>query len=141
CKPKFSMMAILFAGVFVGGVSGVGLAAVATPLLELTSAKIADAVSGSPLIGAMIISLVWSIFLMSPASSAAIAIALQLDPISSTTALIGCSAQFAGWTAMSFIQNELGSNIAQLLITPKVHVPNFVKRPALVAGPFLSAVI
>ncbi|MBU5466232.1 PTS sugar transporter subunit IIC [Virgibacillus sp. MSJ-26] len=140
-KTKLDMMAIPFAGVFVGGVSGVGIAAVVTPLLELTSAKIADAVSGSPLIGAMIISLVWSIFLMSPASSAAIAIALQLDPISSAAALIGCTAQFAGWTAMSFKQNELGANIAQSLITPKVQVPNLVKRPALVAGPFLSAVI
>lgn len=140
-KTKLDMMAIPFAGVFAGGVSGVGIAAVITPLLELMSAQIADAVSGSPLIGAMVISLVWSIFLMSPASSAAIAIALQLDPISSAAALIGCTAQFAGWTAMSYKQNEMGANIAQSLITPKVQVPNLVKKPMLVVGPFLSSVI
>lgn len=140
-KTKLDMMAIPFAGVFAGGVSGYGIAAVVTPLLEMTSGKITDAVAGQPLIGAMIISLVWSIFLMSPASSAAIAIALQLDPVTSAAALIGCTAQFAGWTAMSFRQNDLGANIAQSLLTPKVQVPNLVKNPKLVAGPFLSAII
>ena len=78
---------------------------------------------------------------MSPASSAAIAIALQLDPVSSAAALIGCTAQFAGWTAMSFKQNDLGANIAQSFLTPKVQVPNIVKNPLLVIGPFLSSVI
>ncbi|WP_085993207.1 PTS transporter subunit IIC [Oceanobacillus senegalensis] len=140
-KTKLDMMSIPFAAVFVGGVFGVGVAAVVTPLLELLSAQIADAVSGSPIIGSMVISLVWSIFLMSPASSAAIAIALQLDPVSSAAALIGCTAQFAGWTAMSLRQNDIGANIAQSFITPKVQVPNLVKNPRLVIGPFLSAII
>lgn len=78
---------------------------------------------------------------MSPASSAAIAIALQLDPVSSAAALIGCTAQFAGWTAMSWKQNDLGANIAQSFLTPKVQVPNIVKNPRLVIGPFLASVI
>lgn len=140
-KTKLDMMSIPFAAIFVGGVVGVGLAAVVTPLLEWLSAQIATAVSGSPLIGSMVISLIWSIFLMSPASSAAIAIALQLDPVSSAAALIGCTAQFAGWTAMSFRQNDIGANIAQSFLTPKVQVPNLVKNPRLVVGPFLSAII
>lgn len=68
---------------------------------------------------------------MSPASSAAIAIALQLDPVSSAAALIGCTAQFAGFTAMSYKQNDLGANIAQSFLTPKVQLPNLVKNPFL----------
>ena len=55
---------------------------------------------------------------MSPASSAAIAIALQLDPVSSAAALIGCTAQFAGFTAMSFKHNAFGANIAQSFLKP-----------------------
>ncbi|RLL40392.1 PTS sugar transporter subunit IIC [Oceanobacillus piezotolerans] len=140
-KTKLDMMSIPFAAIFVGGVVGVGLAAVVTPLLEWLSAQIATGVSGSPLIGSMVIALIWSIFLMSPASSAAIAIALQLDPVSSAAALIGCTAQFAGWTAMSFRQNDIGANIAQSFLTPKVQVPNLVKNPRLVIGPFLSSLI
>lgn len=140
-KTKLDMLAIPFSGIFVGGVSGVFLAAITTPLLEILSGFIARSVEGSPFIGSIVIALVWSIFLMSPASSAAIAIALQLDPISSAAALIGCTAQFAGWTAMSWKQNDLGGNIAQSFLTPKVQVPNIVKNPRLVAGPFLSSII
>ncbi len=140
-KTKLDMLAIPFAAILIGGVVGVGLAAVTTPLLEQLSRFIASSVSGSPLVGSIVIALVWSIFLMSPASSAAIAIALQLDPVSSAAALIGCTAQFAGWTAMSFKENDLGANIAQSFLTPKVQVPNLVKNPCLVIGPFLSSVI
>ncbi|MEI4770636.1 PTS sugar transporter subunit IIC [Psychrobacillus sp. FJAT-51614] len=140
-KTKLDMLAIPFASILIGGVAGVGLAAVTTPLLESLSSFIANSVSGSPLIGSIVIALVWSIFLMSPASSAAIAIALQLDPVSSAAALIGCTAQFAGFTAMSWKQNDLGANIAQSFLTPKVQVPNIVKNPRLVIGPFLASVI
>ncbi|WP_075619800.1 PTS transporter subunit IIC [Paenisporosarcina indica] len=140
-KTKLDMLAIPFAAIFVGGVAGVALAAVTTPLLQQLSSFITNSVSGSPLIGSIVIALVWSIFLMSPASSAAIAIALQLDPVSSAAALIGCTAQFAGWTAMSFKQNDLGANIAQSFLTPKVQVPNIVKNPRLIVGPFLASII
>lgn len=140
-KTKLDMMAIPFAAVFVGGLVGVGLAAVITPLLNTLSKFIAESVAGSPILGSIVLSVVWSIFLMSPASSAAIAIALQLDPVSSAAALIGCTAQFAGWTAMSFRQNQIGANIAQSFITPKVQVPNLVKNPWTAIGPFISAIV
>src|SRR5699024_11791334 len=52
-----------------------------------------------------------------------------------------CYARFTGWRANSLKQNNHGVNIFQSLITPKVQVPNLAKRPALVARPFLSAVI
>ncbi len=140
-KTKLDMMAIPFAAIFTGGIAGVFLAMVTTPMLQWLSAQITAAVKGYPLLGSIVIALVWSIFLMSPASSAAIAIALQLDPVSSAAALIGCTAQFAGFTAMSLKQNDLGANIAQSLITPKVQFPNLVKNPRLAIPPFISAII
>ncbi|WP_018661579.1 PTS transporter subunit IIC [Heyndrickxia acidiproducens] len=140
-KTKLDMMAIPFAAVLVGGVAGVGLAAVTTPFLQWLSGEITTSVQGSPLLGSMIVSLVWSILLMSPASSAALAIALQLDPVSSAAALIGCTVQFVGFTAMSLKQNDWGGNIAQSLITPKVQFPNLVKNPRLVIPPFISSMI
>jgi len=140
-RTKLDMMAIPFAAVLVGGVAGVGLAAVTTPLLQWISGQITASVDGSPLLGSMVVSLVWSILLMTPASSAALAIALQLDPVSSAAALIGCTVQFVGFTAMSFKQNDLGANIAQSLITPKVQFPNLVKNPRLVIPPFISSII
>ncbi|WP_026694238.1 PTS transporter subunit IIC [Peribacillus kribbensis] len=140
-RTKLDMMAIPFAAILAGGIAGVGLAAVTTPLLQKISEEITTSVQGSPIIASMVIALVWSILLMSPASSAAIAIALQLDPVSSAAALIGCTAQFAGFTAMSLRQNDLGGFLAQVLVTPKVQFPNLIKNPRLVIPTFVSAVV
>ncbi|MFJ6412774.1 hypothetical protein CHI12_05615 [Terribacillus saccharophilus] len=140
-KTPLDMMAIPFAAVLVGGIAGAGLAAVTTPLLTWMSGQITNSVTGSPLLASIVISLVWSILLMTPASSAALAIALQLDPVSSAAALIGCTAQFVGFTFMSIRQNDLGGFLAQFVITPKVQFPNLIKNPALVIPPFVAAVV
>jgi uncharacterized membrane protein len=102
---------------------------------------IANSVTISPIIGSSVVALAWSILLMTPASSAALAIALQLDPVSSAAALIGCTAQFVGFTIMSFRENKIGANIAQGLITPKIQFANLTLHPQMVIPPFISAVI
>ncbi|WP_234121884.1 PTS transporter subunit IIC [Clostridium hydrogenum] len=140
-KTRLDMMAIPFSAVVVGGIAGLGLAAVTTPALNWLSAQIAYSVKVSPLIGSALVSLAWSILLMTPASSAAIAIALKLDPVSSAAALIGCTVQFVGFTIMSFRENEAGANIAQGLITPKVQFPNIIKNPKLVIPTFIASFV
>ncbi|MFT8317743.1 MAG: PTS sugar transporter subunit IIC [Sporolactobacillus sp.] len=140
-KTKFDMMAIPFCSVLVGGLVGYGLAQVVTPALNWVSGQITQSVQGSPLIASMVIALVWSIFLMSPASSAALAIALHLDPVSSAAALIGCTVQFVGFTVMSFKENDFGGFFAQAFVTPKVQFPNLVKNPLLVIPPFVAAMV
>ena len=140
-KTKLDLMAVPIAAILVGGTLGVGLASVTTPLLNTISAQITIAVQGSPLVGSMVIALIFSILLMSPASSAALAIALQLDPVSSAAALIGCTVQFVGFTAMSRKDNDLGGFLAQAVVTPKVQFPNLIKNPRLVIPPFIAAII
>ncbi|MFT8321457.1 MAG: PTS sugar transporter subunit IIC [Bacillus sp. (in: firmicutes)] len=140
-KTILDMIAIPAGSILVGGFAGVGLAHVTTPLLTWMSAQITHSVEGSPLLAPMVISLAWSILLMTPASSAALAIALQMDPVSSAAALIGCTVQFVGFTAMSIRQNDLGGFLAQSIITPKVQFPNLVKNPLLIIPPFVAAVI
>lgn len=140
-KTKLDMMAVPMSAILVGGVAGAGLAAVTTPLLNSISSQITAAVQGSPLVGSMVIALIFSILLMTPASSAALAIALQLDPVSSAAALIGCTVQFVGFTAMSRKENDLGGFLAQAIVTPKVQFPNLIKNPRLVIPPFVAAVV
>ncbi|MBD3107137.1 PTS sugar transporter subunit IIC [Bacillus sp. AGMB 02131] len=140
-KTKLDIMAIPLGAVLIGGVSGVGLAAVTTPLLTWLSAQITASVQGSPVIGSIVIALVWSLLLMTPASSAALAIALQLDPVSSAAALIGCTVQFVGFTVMSRKDNDLGGILAQIVVTPKVQFPNLIKKPIYIIPPFVAAAI
>jgi uncharacterized membrane protein len=134
-KTPLDMMLVPLGATLVGGIAGLGLAAVTTPLLLNVSAFIAKTMQINPLVGSISVSLVWALFLMTPASSAALAIALTLDPISSAAALIGTTSQFVAFTVMSFRQNNLGANIAQGIMTPKVQFPN------LLVPSLLSAIV
>ncbi|WP_050614089.1 PTS transporter subunit IIC [Bacillus testis] len=140
-KTKLDIMAIPLGAVLVGGVSGVYLAKVTTPLLNWISSQITESVQGSPVLGSIVIALVFSLLLMTPASSAALAIALQLDPVSSAAALIGCTVQFVGFTYMSRKDNDFGGFLAQAVITPKVQFPNLIKNPLYLIPPFVAAAI
>ncbi|WP_019244030.1 MULTISPECIES: PTS transporter subunit IIC [Bacillus] len=140
-KTKLDIMAIPLAAIFVGGIAGVGLAKVTTPLLNWISGQITESVSGSPLIGSIVLALVFSLLLMTPASSAALAIALQLDPVSSAAALIGCTVQFVGFTLMSLKDNDLGGFLAQSVVTPKVQFPNLIKNPIYLVPTLIAAAI
>lgn len=140
-KTPLDMVLVPFGALAVGIGFGLVVAAVVTPALLAVSAYIAHSMQVSPVLGSMVISVVWALFLMTPASSAALAVALMLDPISSAAALIGTTAQFVGFTVMSFRQNNLGANIAQGLVTPKVQFPNLLINPYLLVPTVVSAAV
>ncbi|WP_283679720.1 PTS sugar transporter subunit IIC [Lentilactobacillus sp. Marseille-Q4993] len=140
-KTPLDMMLVPLAATLVGSIVGLGLASVTTPALNWLSAFIAQSMQVNPLIGSVVISLAWSLFLMTPASSAALAVAIMLDPLSSGAALIGTTAQFVGFTIISWRQNDLGANIAQGIITPKVQFPNLLANPRLAIPTFTAAAI
>ncbi len=140
-KTPLDMMAVPVAALLVGGVSGIMLAKVMTPFLTTTSTIISDAVSGSPILGSMILSVLWGLFLMSPASSAALSVALALNPMACGAMLIGTTAQYFSFSIGSLKANDLGGYLAQALCTPKVQLPNIIKNPKLLIGPTLASAI
>lgn len=139
-KTPLDMVLVPFGALAVGISFGLLVAAVVTPALLAVSAYIAHSMQVSPVLGSAVISVVWALFLMTPASSVALAVALTLDPVSSAAALIGTTAQFVAFTAMSWRQNNLGANIAQGLVTPKVQFPNILINPYLLVPSVVSAV-
>lgn len=140
-KTPLDMMLVPLAATLVGSIVGLGLASVTTPALNWLSAFIAESMKVNPLLGSMCVSLAWSIFLMTPASSAALAVAVMLDPLSAGAALIGTTAQFVGFTVISWRQNDIGANIAQGVITPKVQFPNLLANPRLELPSMIAAVV
>lgn len=66
---------------------------------------------------------------------------LDLVLVPFAVALIGTTVGFVVFTAMSFKQNNLGGNIAQTLVTPKVQFPNLLKSPILAVGPLVIAMV
>lgn len=140
-KTPLDMMLVPLAATLVGAIAGLGFASVTTPALNWLSAFIAQSMQVNPLIGSMAVSFAWALFLMTPASSAALAVAVMLSPLAAGAALIGTTAQFVGFTAISWRQNDLGANIAQGIITPKVQFPNLLENPRLAIPSFISAVV
>lgn len=138
-KTPLDLVLVPFAVSLVGSLSGLVFGYVTTPALNWISEKLAETMGVSPVLGSIVVSVAWFLFLMTPASSAALAIAVQLDPMSSGAALIGTTVGFVVFTAMSFKENNWGGNIAQTLVTPKVQFANLLKRPIYFAGPVAIA--
>ncbi|KGH82106.1 PTS transporter subunit IIC [Oenococcus oeni] len=140
-KTPLDMFIVPFCATLVGSLVGLAAASVTTPFLNWVSENLANTMKVNPVLGAVVVSFAWFWFLMTPTSSAALAVAVNLDPISAGAALIGCCAAFSGYTAMSFNQNDPGANIARGLITPKVQFPNIIKSPLTAIGPMVSAML
>ncbi|MCT8390043.1 PTS sugar transporter subunit IIC [Leuconostoc holzapfelii] len=138
-KTPLDMMLVPFAATLAGTFFGLGTASVTTPFLNWVSETLASTMKVNPFLGAFVVSVVWFLFLMTPASSAALAIAVMLDPLSGGAALIGTTAGFVVYTAMGWTQNDLGANFAQTIVTPKVQFPNLLKSPLLMFGPAVVA--
>ncbi len=138
-KTPLDMMLVPFGAVLAGTFFGLATASVTTPFLNWVSESLASTMKINPFLGAFVVSVVWFLFLMTPASSAALAIAVMLDPLSGGAALIGTTAGFVVYTAMGWKQNDLGANFAQTIVTPKVQFPNLLKSPLLMFGPALIA--
>src|SRR5699024_8253713 len=49
--------------------------------------------------------------------------------------------QFVAFTVMSWRQNELGANIAQGIVTPKLQFPNLLLNPYLLVPSLVSAAV
>ncbi|MDR3189712.1 MAG: PTS sugar transporter subunit IIC [Lactobacillaceae bacterium] len=138
-KTPLDMLLVPLAAATGGSIFGLGAAAVTTPFLNWISESLADTMGVNPMLGAAVVSVAWFTFLMTPASSAALAIAVMLDPLSAGAALIGTASGFIMYTAMGWAQNNWGARMATLLGTPKIQFPNLLKNPVLYVGPAVIA--
>lgn len=135
------MMTIPTLSLLGGGLAGVGLAQVITPVLLVVSETVSGAVAGSPVIGSSVMAAMFGLFLMSPLSSAALSIALSMSPMVNGAMLIGTTAQYFAFSILSFKENDLGGYVAQGLCTPKVQLPNIINNPMILVGPTIASAI
>ncbi len=81
-KTPLDMFIVHFCATLVGSLVGLAAASVTTPFLNWVSENLANTMKVNPVLGAVVVSFAWFWFLMTPASSAALAVAVNLDPIS-----------------------------------------------------------
>ncbi|MGR8838226.1 PTS sugar transporter subunit IIC [Leuconostoc falkenbergense] len=144
-KTPLDMVIVPAATTIVGTVAGYYLAAVTTPILVAIGAFIASSVAVNPIIGTAVVAMVFGALTMTPASAAALAVAIGATGVTSPEAagaiLVGTTAVFVGFPAMSFHENKIGATIAQGIVTPKIQFPNLTENPALIIPPMIGAAI
>lgn len=144
-KTPLDMVIVPAATTIVGTVAGYYLAAVTTPILVAIGAFIASSVAYNPIIGTAVVAMVFGALTMTPASAAALAVAIGATGVTSPEAagaiLIGTTAVFVGFPAISFHENKIGATIAQGIVTPKIQFPNLTENPALIIPPMIGAAI
>jgi len=144
-KTPLDMVIVPAATTIVGTVSGYYLAMITTPALVAVGQFIAASVAISPIIGTAVVAMVFGALTMTPASAAALAVAIGATGVTSPEAagaiLIGTTAVFVGFPAMSFHENKIGATIAQGIVTPKIQFPNLTENSALIIPPMVGAAI
>ncbi len=119
--------AVVVVGVLAAGTVGPPIAA----FMEGLGAFIMWATELRPLPMGILVALVMGWALTSPISSAALAIALQLEGVAAGAALAGCAAHMVGFAVASFPDNGWGGLISQGLGTSMLQVPNIIRRPII----------
>lgn len=140
-KTKLDMMIVPLTSILIGGLFGYYISSMITPILNTIGATITNATQSNLLLSSIVISVLWGILIMSPASSVALAIALSLNGEASAAALVGCTAQFIGFTIMSLKENDLGGIIALFVCTPKIQLPNVTKNFQLMIPTLIASAI
>ncbi len=131
-ETPFDLMAVPILSIGISSFVGIWLANIIQPILTAAGGFIMDSASGSPLWTTVIVAVIWGMLLISPASSSALAIALNLEGIAGGAALAGCAAQFAGMAFISIKENDLGGFLAQVMCTPTIQFPNITKNPYII---------
>ncbi|TVX88268.1 PTS sugar transporter subunit IIC [Paenibacillus agilis] len=144
-RTPVDMMLVPLASIVLAGLLGLWLSAVITPILNTVGGFIKTAAEINLFICSIVLAVVWGLLLLSPASSAALAIALNLEGVAGGAALAGCAAPFIAFALISAKENDIGGILAQAICTPKVQLPNITKNlkiiiPSVVASAVMGPV-
>ncbi len=94
-----------------------------------------------PLAMGIAVSLVMSLVILSPLSSAALAIMLNLSGLAAGAATVGCACSMIGFAVASYQDNKVGGLIAQGIATSKIQLPNALQYPQIVIPPSIAAIV
>lgn len=85
----------------------------------------------APIPMSVVVAVVMGILLTSPLSSAAIAIAINLDGIAGGAAVIGCTVQMIGFAVQSRKDNSIGVVLSVAFGTSMLQFKNILKKPII----------
>ncbi|MDO4433030.1 MAG: PTS sugar transporter subunit IIC [Alysiella sp.] len=126
-------------------ITGISAAQFVSPFLAQIMQEIGNFITWSvdlqPFIMSIVLAILMGMILTLPISSAAIAIALDLNGLAAGATTIGCCCQMVGFAVMSFKENRWGGLISQGLGTSMLQMPNIMKNPQICLPPIISSAL
>lgn len=125
------------------GVGALGL--MALPYVSSITAAIGSMVASfttfTPVIAGILISITFAIMIVSPVSTAGVAMAIALSGVGSGAANLGITAAGFGLAVAGYKSNGFGTSIAHFLGSPKLQMANMMKKPKIMLPIILNAAV
>ncbi len=122
-----------------------GLGLIALPYVSAITKGIGSLVSSftnfTPIIAGILISVTFAIMIVSPVSTAGVAMAIGLAGIGSGAANLGITAAGFGLAVAGYKANGFGTSIAHFLGSPKMQMANMMKNPKIMLPIILNAIV
>ena len=100
---------------------------------------IASLLNLQPIIMSVLLAVIFSVLIMTPITTVGIALAISLSGIGSGAANLGVCAAGFGFAIMGWNVNSKGTSLAHFIGSPKMSMPNIVKKPATLIPIICSA--
>ena len=144
-KTKVDIILVPMLSLLIGGMVAIFIAPILTDVTSIIGAFINQATELRPIYMGAIVAAIFCFIILSPLSSAALAVTLGLDGLAGGAAVAGCASSMIGFATMSFKDNGMNGLISQGIGTSKIQFGNAIKNPyiflpTLVASLFIGPI-
>ncbi|EDP68786.1 probable regulatory protein [Carnobacterium sp. AT7] len=143
-QGKLGSLTLILMPIIVGaGVGTIGL--IMLPYVGMITSTIGNLINSfttlQPLVMAILISVAFSVLIISPISTVAIGIAIGVSGLGAGAAAVGVTACTAILVIGSIRINQTGTTLAILLGAMKMMIPNLIKYPKIMIPVVLNAIV
>lgn len=149
-RTSLSIVLTPIASIFAGALVGYFVGPYITKFIHWIGSLASYNVAASPIIGGIIVAVLFSLFAAMPLSTFALTAALGLSSVAAGAATIGVCCSMVGFAVAGYRDNKLGGVLALGMGSAMLEFPNILKKPLIwipsvlasaILGPFGAALL
>jgi len=140
-KTKLDILIVPMICLLLGGLVALFAGPTITHFTNALGTFINNATQMHPILMGMIVAVIFCLVILSPLSSAALAVGLGLSGLAGGAAVVGCASSMVGFAVSSYRDNGISGLFTQGIGTSKIQFGNFIKNPAIAIPTIIAALI
>lgn len=140
-KTKMDIILVPMLCIVFGGIIGEFVSPLVTEITQSIGGLINYATELKPLYMGALISAIMCLVILSPVSSAALAVGLGLNGLAAGAAVIGCACSMIGFAVCSYPVNGVSGLISLGLGTSKIQFGNAINNPHIITPTLMASII